>query len=337
MRVEAYRARHKKLWDDFVRASKNGTFLLFRDYMEYHAARFKDHSLLIWDAKDNLSAVLPANLDQDTLVSHGGLTFGGFITQASMKLPQMLELFEATLAYIKQGGCNRLIYKAVPHIYHRFPAEEDQYALFRCNARLIRCGVLAVIGSDHRMPFQERRNRGIKKAIQNGLTVSQTTDFASYWKILEERLQTAHNTKPVHTLAEIQLLKSRFPDNIKLFGCFKGTDMLAGVVIYESSQVAHVQYVAASDLGLELSALDLVFGDLVHNQYRAKPHFDFGTSDEKVGNYLNRGLIDQKEGFGARAVASNQYEVDLAGWKPYALDREPTSSRPSARDGISHS
>jgi hypothetical protein len=31
-------------------------------------------------------------------------------------------------------------------------------------------------------------------------------------------------------------------------------------------------------------------------------HFDFGTADECDGRYLNRGLIDQKEGFGARAV-----------------------------------
>ena len=33
-------------WDAFVGASKNGTFLLTRPYMDYHADRFTDHSLI---------------------------------------------------------------------------------------------------------------------------------------------------------------------------------------------------------------------------------------------------------------------------------------------------
>ena len=34
---------------------------------------------------------------------------------------------------------------------------------------------------------------------------------------------------------------------------------------------------------------------------------------------LNKGLIDQKEGFGARAVAHDQYTLALAGWRPGRL------------------
>ena len=38
--IVRYSAEEKEHWDRFVRHSKNGTFLLQRDYMDYHAERF---------------------------------------------------------------------------------------------------------------------------------------------------------------------------------------------------------------------------------------------------------------------------------------------------------
>ena len=48
-------------WDDFVKVSKNGTFLFLRAYMDYHSDRFQDHSLMFYNEKNRLIAVLPAN------------------------------------------------------------------------------------------------------------------------------------------------------------------------------------------------------------------------------------------------------------------------------------
>src|SRR4029453_8772018 len=77
-RLVRYSLDRKAAWDEFVARSKNGTFLFRRDYMDYHADRFDDHSLLAYQG-DQLVAVLPANLAGDALVSHGGLTYGGFV------------------------------------------------------------------------------------------------------------------------------------------------------------------------------------------------------------------------------------------------------------------
>lgn len=316
MKIEVYADPQKAVWDQFVEQSKNGTFLFLRDYMDYHRDRFHDHSLMVYDDSDKLLALLPANATEATLVSHGGLTYGGFVVDATMKLPRVLELFDLTLTWLRERGFSRWLYKTIPSIYHQAPAEEDRYALFLCGARIVRRGVLAVIDSRHRLPFQERRTRGAKKALQNGLTVRPSNDFAAYWQILTERLLKVYNTAPVHTLAEIECLHSRFPDNIKLFGCFEGSTLLAGVVVYESELVAHVQYIAASERGREMCGLDLVFSQLVSNYYGAKPYFDFGTSDEENGSRLNKGLIDQKEGFGARVLVHDHYEISLTERRP---------------------
>jgi hypothetical protein len=43
----------------------------------------------------------------------------------------------------------------------------------------------------------------------------------------------------------------------------------------------------------------------------SKKYFDFGISSEKNGRYLNIGLIQNKESFGARAIAYDFYEWEL--------------------------
>jgi hypothetical protein len=319
MRVERYDEAAGPAWDDFVRKSKNGTFLFLRGYMEYHRDRFTDHSLIIRDEEGAIVALLPANAADDVLSSHSGLTYGGFVTDDQMKLPKMLEAFEVTLRSLKEHGFRRVVYKSIPHIYHRAAAEEDAYVLFLAEARLLRRGALAVAARDQPVPMQERRRRGARKAQKNDVTVRQTQDLAAYWEILTERLLEAYGTNPVHSLAEMQLLQGRFPDHIKLFAAYRHEEMLGGVLIYESENVAHAQYIAANQQSRGLGALDLVFEELLTVHYRTKKYFDFGTSDEAEGRKLNRGLIDQKEGYGARVVVQDHYDIDLAAWTPGSL------------------
>ena len=312
MHVEQYDSEREDEWDNFVRRSKNGTFLFTRKYMDYHRERFEDYSLMIRGDRGQVVALLPANRDGTSLVSHGGLTYGGFVTDAAMKTARMLDVFACSVAFLKGRGFARLEYKTIPHLYHQLPAEEDRYALFLAGADVTRRGLLTVVVARDRPVLQERRMRGARKARQSGLTVVPSTDFAAYWEILTARLLASFGVRPVHALEEIRSLRARFPDNIKLYACLtQEGQMVAGVVIYESALVAHCQYIAASDAGRDLQALDLLFTELVSTHYAQKPYFDFGTSDEDGGRRLNQGLVEQKEGFGARAIVHDHYALDL--------------------------
>ena len=180
LRIERYESAHKPLWDNFVRQSKNGTFLFCRDYMEYHADRFQDFSLLFFE-DDKLLALLPANLAANTAVSHGGLTYGGIICGSSMKTSLMLQVFEILLARLRGEGITQLIYKAVPHIYHRFPAEEDLYALFVHGAHLFRRDISAAILLQQRLPLSKGRKSEIKKAAH--LSIAESDDYDAFMAI----------------------------------------------------------------------------------------------------------------------------------------------------------
>lgn len=88
-----------------------------------------------------------------------------------------------------------------------------------------------------------------------------------------------------------------------------GPCQLGGVVIYESDEVAHLQYAAATPEGFETHCLDRLFLFLLEKVFATKRWFDFGASTEQQGRWLNDGLIEQKEGFGGRAVSHDFYRL----------------------------
>jgi len=310
LEIRRYETSQRDAWDAFVRRSKNGTFLFERDYMDYHGDRFEDCSLLVSDGT-RLVAVFPANRAGDEVHSHQGLTYGGILSDQRMTTPLMLDVFKAVVEHLRAADCRILFYKTIPTIYHQLPAEEDRYALFLANANLYRQSVLSVVQMPPSLVPQKRRQRGAAKAVKVGITVSRSDDWRGYWALLSKHLIERFGTAPVHSLSEIERLSMRFPNNIHLYIACLGEEILAGTVVYESTCAAHVQYVASSARGRELCALDRLFLHLIQEKYVAKAYFDFGPSNEQDGRILNRGLIEQKEGFGARAVVHDFYRLKI--------------------------
>lgn len=313
MKICRYTPADKSRWDAFVATSKNATFLHLRDYMDYHADRFDDWSLMAFNDKGKLVALLPANKSGDTLWSHQGLTYGGWLTQVKhFNGNNMLDIFEAMRAYLRAEGFTRLVYKAIPHIYHKYPAEEDLYALFVNGARVWATNLSsATMQGDRLAPFNRRAGRVAELAERSGVTAGASGDYAAFWKILSDNLMTKYDAHPVHSLSEIELLHSRFPDRIKLYMSYVGHEPVAGVVMFDMGQVVHAQYSSANAKGSACGALGYLFGKLVAETYRDRACFDFGTSNEDNGRFLNRNLIEMKSGYGARGIAYQIYELDL--------------------------
>lgn len=308
--VHLYNTEKKTEWDEFIKNSKNSTFMHNRDYMDYHCDRFKDFSLMFYE-NENLIALMPASKHEDEIRSHGGLTYGGIISNRKMTTPKMLDIFEELKKFLQEKKIKKLLYKRVPSIYFSYPSDEDLYALFINDAKLTRRDVSTSIYLKDKIDFNERRRRNIKKAIKNNLIFKQTDDFAGYMNLLAEVLQAQHGVQPVHTTEEIKMLSERFSNNIKLYASYLDDKMLAGVVIFETPEVAHAQYIANSEEGKNVGALDFVFDKLINEVYQDKTYFDFGISNEDGGRYLNLGLVGQKQEFGGRAVVHDFYEMEI--------------------------
>ncbi len=306
--VTLYKPLYQKLWDNFVAGSKNGVFLFNRNYMDYHSDRFIDHSLMFF-RDHKLVGLLPANLEGHALQTHAGLTFGGVVSGYNMTQPLMLEIFNSLVAHAKEQGIRQIIYKPVPYIYHSAPAGEDLYALSLHKASLIGRNVSSAIFLPKPPPFDNCRKESLRKARKHGLTVKRSYDLKSFMSLAEHVLKEKHGVSPVHTAKELTALMQSFPDNIKLFVSTLQDKMVAGIVIYESENVAHGQYAANSDIGRGIGAQDVIEDYLIKQYYTDKKYYDFGISTTKLGKELNEGLLKRKEGFGASAVNYDFYEI----------------------------
>ncbi len=325
MRIIRYTPEMADTWDSFVADSRNGTFLFKRAYMDYHADRFTDHSLMAYDEGNHLISLLPASSDGTTLLSHAGLTYGGWVTAVDHCGPAvMLDIFDALRRYMSENGFTELIYKPVPPIYHRYPAQDDLYALFRHGAVMTGCMVSATIPLDAPLLISGNNRRDAAKARRAGFAVDSTTTPASleeFWGILTHRLREAHDATPVHTLSEMQLLHSRFPDNIRLLSARSPEgEMIGGMLLYIAPPVVHTQYIATTEKGRRNNCNALILTTLYDALNDGKDglniipdtplrYIDFGTSCEEWGRILNTGLASQKERLGGRTTLYTRYRL----------------------------
>ncbi len=300
-------------WDAFVRSARNGVFLFERGYMDYHAERFDDASLMLHDEAGALLALLPAHRQGDTLVSHGGLSFGGLVLHPKLGAQTVLELFDALRDALRAMGLARLVLRPVPHIYHRLPSEDDLYALHRLGARTTRVDLSTTIDLARRPPLAKGRRHALAKAQRAGIEVRENEGLDVFWPLLERTLARRHGVRPTHSLAEMQRLMQRFPERIGFCGAWQGGTLLAGGVLYRYDGVLHTQYLATSDEGRDCGALDRVIEHAIERHAADCRWLNFGVSTTEQGRVLNTGLVAQKEMFGGRSTVLQTLELDLSG------------------------
>jgi len=302
-------------WDAFCKVSLQATLLHTRRFLSYHGDRFVDRSLIV-EEEGKWVGLFPAALSPSEVtcvVSHPGVTYGGVLHQGGLRGERMVNVLTEISRYNLAQGCVRLIYKAAPNFYHRAPAQDDLYALFRLGALRTRCDLSSTIDLQHRLPVSERRRRSLKKAIKAGVEIAEGNQhLPALWAVLEENLANKHGVKPVHSLEEIMLLAERFPANIRCVCGRLNDQIVAGVVIFITPMTHHAQYIASSEQGYVVSALDMIFEHSIETATRENNcWFDFGISNENQGKVLNDSLYRFKSEFGGGGTVHEFYELDL--------------------------
>jgi len=306
LQISPYVPTRDAEWDKVVRNSKNGNFLHLRNYMDYHAERFSDASLVI-HRNDKPVGVFPANFSDSQIMSHGGLTYGGLIYTEELSAEEVIRVFEGIGSFYQERNIKNIIYKPIPHIFHRYPCEEDLYALYRVGAKLIRRDASSAIDLQNRVGYSKGRKWSINKAKKSGIKLQRVLDLQEFHDLLSNVLKK-FGTAPVHSLDELELLSMRFPREIQIYGAYSNVKLAAAALVFDFDKTVHTQYLAASEVGREIGALDFLLADLIENCYADRRFFSFGISTENSGLVLNSGLIAQKEGFGARTIVHDFYE-----------------------------
>ncbi|HNP31972.1 MAG TPA: GNAT family N-acetyltransferase [Flavobacterium sp.] len=313
--VRRYNSEDFAIWNAFIDNAKNATFLFQRDFMEYHQDRFQDFSLLVFD-EDKLISVIPANREGEAVFSHLGLTYGGFVFDAKIKLREVLDIVKSVLKFLHQNGISLFQIKLIPGIYNQFFSEEIEYTLFLTQARLIRRDCLSVLDLTKPFSFTKTRKESIRRGEKNGLVIKEELKFELFWnEILIPNLNKKHSSKPVHTTTEIISLQQKFPKNIRHFNVYHKDRIVAGTTIFITDKVAHPQYISGNAQKNELGSLDFLYNNLITDVFKDKNFFDFGPSHEENGKKINEGILFWKESFGAKTTVQDYYEVNTAAFE----------------------
>jgi hypothetical protein len=317
--VVQYEESYSDEWNSFLKLSKGSTFLFHRNFMGYHSDRFTDHSLLVY-IDQHLSAILPANIQEGSVIfSHQGLSYGGFVFHEAITMEHVMEIVSEVLKYLNGIKIQKFFYKSLPKFYSRVGSDEMDYLHFILESKMYRRDIASVVNMKGKIEFHKRRIRGARKAKKNGVEINYDDDLTSFWnEILEPNLKERFNVKPVHTLDEITLLQNEFPENIHQCNAYIEGEIVAGVTIFESAYVAHAQYISGSELGRKSGALDLLVSELLLQRYQNVDYFDFGICNENAGKKINRGLLNWKEGWGARPFVHEFYEIDVSNYQKLA-------------------
>ncbi|MGB3605766.1 FemAB family protein [Psychroserpens sp.] len=267
--------------------------------MDYHQDRFKDFSLMVYKDK-KIIAVLPANIVGTSLFSHQGLTYGGLYYTNDLSLEIKKNVLEHVILFLERNKIDFLVVKEAPTFYGNLNSKSLLPSSGMTKVDVMKEERVLAVDLGNPLKIHKTKLKHFRKNQANGFIIKEEDDFSPFWnKVLCPRLDQKHNTKPVHSLDEIVLLKARFPNLIKQFTIYFENKILAGITIFDKGEIVKSQYGATTEMGEKLRAIEFLFITLIH-QYRdeGKTFFSMGTVSEANDLGYNKGLLKQKEELG---------------------------------------
>jgi hypothetical protein len=303
-------------WDKFINRERH-LFFFSRGYMNYHADRFEDFSLMIFDKK-KLLALLPANREGGQIISHKGLTYGGMLLAKNLSWIVQKDIFGSILAFLSRENFEKVSLRVQP-----FFLSGNENMLTFCQhlggqiEKLNTNVILQANNYEKRLAaYSERKRRNIRKANKVRFRIMREEALPEFWTVLTEVLRAKYGKKPVHNLQEILFLQKSFPENIRLYAVEVEEKISAGILIFDyfgDRARLHMQYIAGDDFAKENGLLDALC-DILFTQY-PEAIFSFGISDDENG--LNENLLTWKLQFGGKTVVQPFISFDLKNYPAF--------------------
>ena len=314
--IQPYTREQESRWDRFVMEdSMNGTFLQTRKFLNYHPeGRFTDASFFV-EKSGIVVAVVPGCSVDGSFVSHLGSTFGGpVISKDFYSGNKILEIVKDIDDYIVRNFKSVKLKPTSP-IFATVPTDLLDYSLEHSGYSRhteLSCYTPIAKGVDPLENCKRECRHNFRQSEKLNLTYGEIPDceMEKFYDFLVKS-KARYNTKPVHSLAELQNLKQRFPKEILFRGVWQDGIYLSGMMIFyfRQAKVFHFQYLAPDDSKRETNATTSLFVNAMREAAQVGcEKFSWGISTEDAGAYLNENLYRFKESFGALPCLNARYE-----------------------------
>ena len=179
--------------------------------------------------------------------------------------------------------------------------------------RRYRCDLSATVDLANRPALAERRQRGLRKAQQGGVTIHEGTNYLEhFWPILEDNLISRHKVQPVHSLREIISLSSVFSRNIECIVGLANGQVISGIILFRTYLV-HIHSIQpqtrkAARCPRWISLLGIALPKL---RLQDSAISILASALSTMAPFSMKGLYQFKTEFGAGGVAYEFYEIPL--------------------------
>ena len=309
--VKKYHSKYQNQWNAFVQTSANGTFLQQRDYMDYHSDRFEDYSLMIFK-EEKLLAVFPAHLSDNQLFVHNGLTYSDVIFLPDFRMAYRIEVYQALFDFLYSEGIAKIHIKTIPAFLMSQKDESNLYLYYKMQADLTEVKPFFVIETTEGIKLNKDRKKNLNRLQKLPFLFSEDKKHLSdFWQIVTTNLANKHQTTPVHSLSEMQLLSQRFPEKIKLFTLFLEGELVSGALVFVINNSLHFQYIHSSTNKQSRQGVDYLIWQILDRYAGDYQFVSFGSSS-KGSQALDKGLAYWKQSFGAQMYNQYFYTIDLS-------------------------
>lgn len=331
MRIIPYSVGYRDTWESFLQGTRNSTFLMSRNFLDYHAEEIADCSVLVYAEEamadnadhvlgvDGLLALFPAswNETEKRVYTHESLFYGGLLMNSDVTLNDVLEITQTIFSYYANYlQAEQMVYAPLPYIYNDYPNGDELYSLFQAGAKLINRRVSMVVPLKEHLRLPIAKNALARKAVISGMYISRillddVEDQQQYASILqqEESVLSMANSSRAKTYEEIHELIAQYSKFLRFFAVKNEEGIVAGCMVFVSPQVAYIQQLICTPYGLQHGAVELLLKHLIDDRFGGVKYLDMGSS--YVDNVLNKTLLDIKESFGGKSVSYDTYALNL--------------------------
>ena len=230
MKIVKYKNNeHQDVWDQYIQKSNNGTIFHLRKFLSYHQERnFNDCSLIFYE-KENIKALFSGAIINNCLYSHPGASFGGFVYN-DISFQSSKEMIDLLIEYANNKKLTEIIIIPPPFIYYKLYNEAMEYCLYYKGFNIEEYYISSFVELRNNIANQihNRKKRYIKK-IENKIVVKESNNLNVFYPILLDN-KSRHKTKPPHTLEELKILMSNFPNHNKLLLSYYDNKVIGGAL-----------------------------------------------------------------------------------------------------------
>lgn len=306
--VKRYSQPDQSVWDIFVDNADNGFFFFKRAFMEYHADRFTDFSLLIY-FNNHLVSLFPANLKGNQIHSHQGLSYGGLIYVHDLPLDTISDIHNSIQDYFHQLGISSITVSPAPPQYSESRKNRYNDLLKNKSVKTEHSKPISIVDKDC-VKLPTRRRLRIPQSHEEKYRIIQVHDFKQVWPMIAECYINQHGFQPVHSTEEMLYLKSCFPDNIIANAIQENSPnapTIATLITLEDKNIVKFQYIGYTKEARNFNVIDFLYYKVIQKAIYENKSVDMGHSIDVNTNIINENIIFAKRRHGAIEIEANTF------------------------------